>query len=128
MKYNNNTSSNPPWRPRKIQEPSQLWERFVEYVKHVEETPLFESKIFITSNGAVTVKLSRDRPMTIASFCLFLGVSSQAWRYWRKNRADLTETIERIENAVFTYKFERAAAGIFKANIISRELGLMRNS
>ncbi len=57
---------------------------------------------------------------------MFLGVTSQAWRYWRKNREDLKEAIERIESVVLVYKFERAAAGIFKANIISRELGLGR--
>lgn len=118
----------PPWRPRRLDGPSQLLERFVEYAKHVEENPFLEEKVLNTSHGTVVVKLKRERPMTIASFCLFLDVTSQAWRYWRRNREDLEEAIELIENAVFAHKFERVAAGIFKANLISRELGSMRNS
>lgn len=128
MKYLKKPLTNPPWRPRKIKEPEQLWDRFVEYAKHVEENPLFESKALNIPTGAVIVELRKDHPMTIASFCLFLGITSQAWRYWRRNREDLAETIERVENAVFAYKFERAAAGIFKANIISRELCRSQNS
>lgn len=128
MKNIDTSSTRPPWRPRKIKGPDQLWGQFVGYAKYVEGTPLYESKAFNASKGTVNIKLRRDRPMTIASFCLFLGVTSQAWRYWRQNRADLAETIERIEDAVYAYKFERAAAGIFKANIISRELGKRSNS
>ncbi|SEP26652.1 DNA-packaging protein gp3 [Salinihabitans flavidus] len=97
-------------------------DRFFAYVEFVEENPLYEDKIFKTTNGIVRATLRKDRPMTIASFCIFLGVTTQAWRYWRKNRDDLAEAIELIEDATFVYKFERAAVGIFKANIISREL------
>lgn len=118
----------PPWRPRRLDGPNQLLESFVEYAKHVEKNPFLEETVLYTSNGTVVVKLKRERPMTIANFCLFLDVNSQAWRYWRRNREDLVDAIERIENAVFAHKFERVAAGIFKANLISRELGSMRNS
>ncbi|GAA6199609.1 terminase small subunit [Aquicoccus sp. SU-CL01552] len=128
MKNENSPSVNPPWRPRKIKEPSQLLDQFIKYAKHVEKSPLVEKKILNTSSGPVIVKLRRCRPMTITNFCLFLGISSQAWRYWRKNREDLAETMEYIENVVFAYKFERVAAGILKANIISRELGLQKNT
>lgn len=128
MKYLNNIPKNLPWRPRKIVSPEQLIARFEQYAEFVEQTPLFEDKVFKTDRGVVQEKLRKDRPMTIAGFCLFLGITSQAWRYWRKNRKDLAVAIELIENAVFVYKFERAAIGIFKANIISRELGRIRHA
>ncbi|MFW8596469.1 terminase small subunit [Cribrihabitans neustonicus] len=111
-----------------VRAPQHLGERFVEYAEHVESNPLFESKLFRTANGTMIAKLRKDRPMTIAGFCLFLGITTQTWRHWRKNRKDLVETMELIENAVFAHKFERCAAGIFKANNISRELGLMRKA
>ncbi|WP_174148306.1 terminase small subunit [Leisingera sp. ANG59] len=126
MKNNIFSPPKPPWRPRKIETPQCLRERFVEYAKHVESNPLVERKLLKTSNGTVGAELRKDRPMTIAGFCSFIGVTSQAWRYWRTNREDLKDPIELIENAIYAYKFERAATGIFKANIISRELGLMR--
>lgn len=128
MKYKDKMSRNSPWRPRKIASPEHLIARFIQYAEFVEQNPLFEGKVLKTAKGIVRVKLRKDRSMTIAGFCLFLGITSQAWRYWRKNRKDLADAIELIENAVFVYKYERAAVGIFKANIISRELGRMRHA
>ena len=128
MTLNNKNKKRHPWRPRKVSSSEQLVERFADYEKYVEENPVLEDKVFRTASGIIRTKVRKDRPMTIAGFCLFLGVTAQAWRYWRKNRQDLAETIELIENIFFAYNFERAAVGIFKANIISRDLSPKRRS
>ncbi|WP_305988620.1 terminase small subunit [Roseibium sp. MMSF_3544] len=122
MKIRDKNPNRPPWRPRKIAAPEELIESFVAYAKDVEENPFYTEKIFIVDGGVLKANLRVARPMTIAGFCNFLGVSSQAWRYWRAKRKDLAEAIEIIDGAVFAQKFEGAAAGIFKANIISRDL------
>lgn len=118
-----NKINKPPWRPRLIASPYQLLERFVCYAKFIEKNPLQEEKLFTYKNQVVRAKLRKARPLTLTGFCTFLGITAQAWRYWRKTREDLSEAVELIENAIFAHKFEGAAAGIFKANILSRELG-----
>ncbi|MBG6206255.1 hypothetical protein IWQ49_000902 [Labrenzia sp. EL_126] len=122
MKNIDENLKRPPWRPRKIASPEELLERFVAYADHTTANPYFKEISFKTESGVLREKVRVARPMSIAGFCTFLGVSSQAWRYWRAKRGDLAEATELIDNAVFAHKFEGAAAGIFKANIISREL------
>ena len=111
-----------PWRPRVIAAPRQLLERFVSYAEFINQHPLQEEKLFTFRDKIVRATLRKTRPLTLSGFCIFLGITPQAWRYWRKNREDLSEAIELIECAIYAHKFEGAAAGIFKANIISRDL------
>lgn len=117
------TNSKPPWRPRLISSPNQLLDRFVSYAAFTEEHPLQEEKLFVYDGKVVRVKLRKSRALTVAGFCSFLGVTPQTWRYWRRNRSDLSDAVELIGDAIYANKFEGAAAGLFKANIISRELG-----
>ncbi|MGR3632569.1 MAG: terminase small subunit [Limimaricola soesokkakensis] len=116
-------TAHPPWRPRVIASPDELLEYFVSYAVHIEQHPLQEDKVFFCRGKAVHANLRKSRPLTMAGFCVFLGITPQAWRCWRKKRRDLIDAVELIEDAIFAHKFEGAAAGIFKANIISRELG-----
>lgn len=114
----------PPWRPRKIASSQQLLDHFSAYAKKTETNPIIEERLF-THKGQVSRHLLRKaRPFTLSGFCSFLSISPQSWRYWRKNRIDLSYAIGRIEDAIYAQKFEGAAAGIFKANIISRDLGV----
>jgi hypothetical protein len=115
-----------PWRPRKIASPEFLLVRFVAYADFVETHPFFEDMIFKSQNGFVHTKLRKARPMSIAGFCQFLKVTPQSWRNWRKSRQDLLEVVEVIDGAISAHQFEGAAAGLFKANIISRELSFGR--
>ncbi len=108
-------------RPRKIASPELLLEQFVAYAQHVEDNPFYADQVFRTRNGFVHAKLRKARPMTISGFCSYLEITVQAWQYWRRNRIDLSEASELIAEAVLVHKYEGAAAGIFKANIISRE-------
>lgn len=69
------------------------------------------------------------RPYTISGLCLFLGVNTKYFNDFKKsetykNNKDFSEVITRIEDIIYTQKFEGAAVGAFNATIMSRELGL----
>lgn len=114
-----------PWRPRKIETPEQLANQFVCYAEYVENNPIIVTKVFHTGDGrVVSADLRKHRPMTVESFCMFLGVASRTWRHWRSNREDLADMIEMIEDAIYDQLFCLAAANVVKANLVSRKLGL----
>lgn len=117
-----------PWRPRVVETAQQLIELFLSYRLFIEKSPLEEDAIFIHAGEIVRVARMRARPLTLSGFCSFLHIAPQTWRYWRKNRPDLSRAIEMIEDVIYVQKFEGAAAGIFKANIISRDLGAAHRS
>lgn len=116
--------SRPAWRPRRVEGPEELWERFIEYAVDVEENPLYGTKVFCYKGEIIYAKVRKERPMTIGGFTAALGITPRAWRNWRASREDLAEIIERIEQAMFVQRFCLAAVGMIKANLISREIGL----
>src|SRR5680860_1864535 len=97
-------------RPRKIVSSELLLKQFVAYAQHVEDNPFLVDTVFKTERGLVHAKLRKARPMTISGLCLYLGITMQAWQYWRRNRIDLLEATELIDDAVFVHKYEGAAA------------------
>jgi len=52
-----------------------------------------------------------------------LRISFQTWRRYRSSKA-LGTVCEIIDDVIYDQKFTGAVVGIFKANIIARELGL----
>lgn len=73
-----------------------------------------------------TVNMPVMRPYSMAGLCIFLGVSKNYFREFKKRASDdFLEVIEWIEMVIYTQKFEGAASGLLNANIISRELGLI---
>ena len=62
--------------------------------------------------------------MTIGAMCTFLDITRKTWEEWRNTRADLSGVIGRVDQIIYTQKFEGAAADLLNANLISRELGL----
>ncbi len=61
--------------------------------------------------------------MTLAGLCLHIGITDETWRNYR-DRKDFFGVCERVDAMVYTQKFEGAAASLFNANIIARDLGL----
>lgn len=104
--------------------PEDLWAACVEYFEWMAERPLLEAKAF-SYEGAITMaELPHQRAFTLTSLCVFLDIHHSTWDDWRKARPDLAEVITRVEKIIFAQKFEGAAAGLFNANIIARDLGL----
>lgn len=119
------------WRARsshgpkpKFERAEDLWSACLEYFRWVEENPLKEEKAFAYQGCVTTCELKKLRAMTLEGLSDFLDISSSTWREWRNSRDDLLEVIERVERVVRIQKFEGAAADLFNANIIARDLGL----
>jgi len=65
------------------------------------------------------------RPPSVLSLCVHLGVSEATWYRWKsESDDDLQEVIAYIETIMRAQQFDGAAVGLFKANIISRMIGL----
>ena len=111
-------------RPSKYKNPEDLWEECKKYFKYVDNNPMYETKAFVVKGEVVQEKIPKPIPYTLAGLRLFLGINTDTWNSWRKNRNDLMEVIEKAEQIIWQQKFAGAAADLFNANIISRELGL----
>ena len=68
----------------------------------------------------------------MTSLCVFLGVNSNYFNQFEKNLnpdkeidKEIADVITLVREVIFVQKFEGAAVGAYKANIISRNLGLM---
>lgn len=106
---------------------SLLWEAATEYFEWCDTNPWIK-KDFVGGGpmAGTVVDLPTARPYTLQGFCLYCDTSRQ-WFYQFKENAteDFLDIITRIEETIFTQKFEGAAVGAFNANIIARDLGLV---
>jgi len=64
-------------------------------------------------------------PFTLMGLCVFLGITLETWSNYRK-REHFLGVCTHVEQIIYVQKFERASVGMYNANIIGRELGLMR--
>lgn len=104
-------------------DPDLLFEECCEYFDATDERKLYKKDF--KGNQAIEVDIPHDIPYSISGLCLFLGITEKTWREWRKERADLSSVISRVDSIIYTQKFEGATTNLFNANIISRDLGLM---
>lgn len=70
------------------------------------------------------VKIPTSAPYTLTGLRTFLKIDNKTWLNY-KVLEDYFEVITRVEDIIFTHKFEGAVVGVFNANIIARELGLV---
>ena len=110
----------------KILTPEELFLLAYEYKEYVDSNP-----IEIEDNkGTKNVnKIKLNRPYNWAAFELFVFektglVKLEDYRKAEDSYKDFSEIIHVIDNMFFSNKFEGAAIGIFKENIIARDLGL----
>jgi hypothetical protein len=125
------------WRNRqrhgrrpKFQFPEQLLDASVRYFLWVQSHPLIVEDQVVWNGRFVRHQHERPRVMSIQALCSFIAVSHRQWNNWKREggkqfRADLVPVIDLIEGVVFVTQFEGAAAGIFKANIVSSQLWRM---
>jgi hypothetical protein len=103
--------------------PDDLWNAACEYFEWVEENPLKETKAFHFQGTVVMDEVPKMRAMTMMGLCFYLDIGTSTFHDYKQNE-DFSEVIAKIEQVIFTQKFEGAAADLLNANIISRELGL----
>ena len=112
-------------RPPKFKTPIDLWNACQDYFRWCDANPLLETDF--RGKDATEVSLPHPRPYTLTGLCAWLGVSERFWRDLRgskKEDDEFSPVITRVEQIIYTNKFEGAAVGFFNANIIARDLGL----
>lgn len=139
-------------RPKNIKTPQELWDLACEYFQTVDENPILLQE---QKRGSVNmprsaegidpklmeqiinpvISLETQRPYTWTGLESYLFeqrhviLDLEDYRYNRDGRySEYGGIIRAIDRIIFTQKFEGAAAGIFNANIIARDLGLVDKS
>ena len=64
------------------------------------------------------------RAMTITGMCIHLRSDHSTWRDYAKQE-DFSKVATRVEDIIFSQKFEGASADLLNANIIARDLSLV---
>lgn len=111
-------------RDKLFASPELLWGAACEYFEWVDENPLIE--VDYVGSHAVECERKHPRPYTIHAFLLYIDAHVGYWSEFKRNNTDkdFSVVIHRVEQTIYNQKFEGAAAGLFNANIISRDLGL----
>lgn len=101
--------------------PTILWEGCCEYFEATDKRK-WVKKDWV-GKDANEVDRETDTPYTMTGLYIFLDITPQTWKDYR-GRQDFIEIVTRVEQIIFTQKFEGAAVGAYNANIIARDLGL----
>lgn len=110
-------------QPPSFESPEEMWTLAIEYFKWCEDNSIDEAKVFNNQGEILEAKIPHMRAMTQAGLCTFLNVSKSTWHNY-KNKEDYLDVTSTIDQIMFEQKFSGAAAGMFNANIIARDLGL----
>lgn len=109
--------------------PDDMWAAACEYFEWMETRPQYEIRPFHYMGSVTLKKIPKLRPLTIKGLLLFLDVSPYVWAQYKSTRGEGYATeVRRIEDVIYTQKFEGATADLFNAGIIARELGLKEHS
>ncbi len=109
--------------PRAFSTPEDMAEAARAYFEWVQENPLYEYKATHYQGSIVRMSLPKMRAMSIKAFCLHAGIAEKTWVKYRE-REEYLDVIKATESAIFTQKFEAAAADLLNSNVIIRDLSL----
>ena len=104
----------------RFETPEELLQACVEYFEWADANPLKEEKVFSNGHRAT---VSHPRALTVKGMCVFMNMARRSWGDYR-GRDEFTEICEMVEDIIYEQKFAGAAAGMFNATIIARDLGL----
>lgn len=113
-------------RKKKWSEPDVLRDACFQYFQWCEDNPLYASEVVKYQGVATLTDVPKMRAMTISGICIFLGITQETWRDYKKQK-DFSAVIHEAEEIIKTQKFEGASAELLNANIIARDLGLRDN-
>jgi len=118
-------------RSKIFNSPEILWKAATEYFDWSDTNPLLEQKVFAYQGEITKAEVEKMRPYTITALCVFLGVNRNYLTDMRdgldlntEEGKEFSRIIKRIEDIVYTQKFEGAATDLLNASIIARDLGL----
>lgn len=102
-----------------------MWEASCEYFAWCVANPIIDPRSF----GG---KQKIQRPFTMQGLCRYLCCNTGYFRDFKsgleEGEKDFSSVISCIEEAVYQQKFENAIIGVYKENLIARELGLADKS
>lgn len=106
-----------------------LWQAACEYFQWCDENPWFKNEaVKAGDHFGEHVQVPIARPYTLQGMCIYLDCNTAYLRQFKaslgKEPSDFSTIISKIEEIIYTQKFEGAAVGAFNANIIARDLGL----
>lgn len=101
--------------------PEILWEAAKEYFEATSQR-VWIKKDWV-GKDALEVERESTPPFTLTGMFIFMDIGKTTWTQYRE-RKDFKEVVTRIEEIIYTQKFEGATIGAYNANIIARDLGL----
>lgn len=112
--------------------PTILWEAACEYFDWAVENPLIEIDHKLIGVKIVEVEIPHPRPFTMIGLSHFCHVNEVYFNQLELRFAkqtgetaeDFAKVIKQIREVVFNQKFEGAAVGFYKENLIAYDLGL----
>lgn len=101
-----------------------------DYFDWAEHNPIMVAKLVSFQGSSVLEEIPKKRVLTLRALCAFININPRTWEKWRPqspeyNHPELTPAVEWAEATIRGDKFEGAAADIYNAMIISRDLGLV---
>lgn len=108
-------------RPRTFKSTNDLWKAACDYFKECDNSPLISEETTTSDKGVFHKVIKHKVPYTWEGLYVYLGVSHLD-DY--KKRKEFSGILTHIGNIIRNQKFTGAAAGIFNASIIARDLGL----
>lgn len=111
-------------RQPKIATASQLWNAAVKYFEWLQKNPLLSVDVVKHLGEGKNHEVPRMRAPTLHGLWVFIGIGKSTWYEYKDRPKGFAEVTERIENVLYDWKFQGAAAGLLNANIIARDLKL----
>lgn len=92
----------------------------------IEKQELIKGGMMAGQRGSIDI----PRPFSIGGLINFIGLTIKEWKNYKEGIGfeHFHDFVQRIETFCLTQKFEHAAVGIYNANIIARDLGLVDKS
>lgn len=117
-------------RDRLFADPATLKRACIEYFDHNKNNPIMIAETVKFMGKATITYVPTEAPLTIGGLCLFLQINFQTWKNYatKEGYEDFFEVCEWVEGVIRQQKFAGAAAGVFNAAIIARDLGLADKS
>ena len=110
--------------PQRYETREALWKECCGYFEWVENNPLIEKKIFHASGVITHDEIEKARAMTKSGLVVYLGIDRTTWAKYGEKEHDLSSVVIEAEEVIFEQKLSGAAADIFNASIIARDLQL----
>lgn len=115
-------------RDKLFASPDLLWEAACEYFQWCDDNPWIKNDAIRGGEAAgEIISIPTTRPYTLSGLNVYLNAGVNYWTQFRegvKENKDFSLVVTRIEEIIFTQKFEGAAVGAFNALLIARELGI----